>query len=131
MAQNSPQATDNLRTGGQILVDQLRIHGVERVFCVPGESYLAVLDAFVEHHPIGQQVRKERGAPRAERRGARDHEHRATFDVGMRRHEHGADLRPTQVDTATVLALTTDFQGCQLDGICYPPMRRSVATRRW
>jgi len=38
----------NLRTGGQILVEQLRIHGVERVFCVPGESYLAVLDAFVD-----------------------------------------------------------------------------------
>ncbi len=36
----------NLRTGGQILVDQLRIHGVDRVFCVPGESYLAALDAF-------------------------------------------------------------------------------------
>ncbi|MCW5579351.1 MAG: protein-disulfide reductase DsbD, partial [Dokdonella sp.] len=36
------------------------------------------------------------------------------------------DVVPTQVGTATVLALTTDFQGCQLDGICYPPMRRSV-----
>lgn len=35
----------NLRTGGQILVDQLKIHGVELAFCVPGESYLAVLDA--------------------------------------------------------------------------------------
>jgi acetolactate synthase-1/2/3 large subunit len=33
------------RSGGEILVDQLRIHGVERAFCVPGESYLAVLDA--------------------------------------------------------------------------------------
>ncbi|WMY11023.1 thiamine pyrophosphate-binding protein [Paraburkholderia phenoliruptrix] len=33
------------RTGGQILVDALRIHGVTRVFCIPGESYLAVLDA--------------------------------------------------------------------------------------
>lgn len=33
------------RTGGQILVDQLRVHGVDTVFCVPGESYLAVLDA--------------------------------------------------------------------------------------
>jgi acetolactate synthase-1/2/3 large subunit len=33
------------RTGGQILVDQLKIHGVDTVFCVPGESYLAVLDA--------------------------------------------------------------------------------------
>jgi acetolactate synthase-1/2/3 large subunit len=34
------------RSGGQVLVDALRIHGVERVFGVPGESYLAVLDAF-------------------------------------------------------------------------------------
>ena len=33
------------RTGGQILVDQLLIQGVERLSCVPGESYLAVLDA--------------------------------------------------------------------------------------
>jgi acetolactate synthase I/II/III large subunit len=35
----------NQRTGGQILVDQLKIHGVDLAFCVPGESYLAVLDA--------------------------------------------------------------------------------------
>jgi acetolactate synthase-1/2/3 large subunit len=33
------------RSGGQILVDQLLIQGVERATCVPGESYLAVLDA--------------------------------------------------------------------------------------
>src|SRR4051794_21868441 len=33
------------RTGGQILVDQLIKQGVERLTCVPGESYLAVLDA--------------------------------------------------------------------------------------
>jgi acetolactate synthase-1/2/3 large subunit len=33
------------RTGGQILVDQLLAQGVERATCVPGESYLAVLDA--------------------------------------------------------------------------------------
>jgi acetolactate synthase I/II/III large subunit len=33
------------RTGGQIVVDQLAIHSADRVFCVPGESYLAVLDA--------------------------------------------------------------------------------------
>lgn len=37
--------SSNLRTGGQILVDQLLIHGVDHVFCVPGESYLAALDA--------------------------------------------------------------------------------------
>jgi acetolactate synthase-1/2/3 large subunit len=33
------------RTAAKTLVDQLAIHGVDRVFCVPGESYLAVLDA--------------------------------------------------------------------------------------
>ena len=27
-------------TGGQILVDCLKVHGVELAFCVPGESYL-------------------------------------------------------------------------------------------
>jgi acetolactate synthase-1/2/3 large subunit len=37
--------TKQPRTGAQILVDQLRIHGVDTVYCVPGESYLAVLDA--------------------------------------------------------------------------------------
>ncbi|WP_166365769.1 thiamine pyrophosphate-binding protein [Pseudomonas akapageensis] len=36
------------RSGGQILVDALRIHGVKRAFCVPGESYLAVLDALYD-----------------------------------------------------------------------------------
>ncbi|MBP6012772.1 MAG: thiamine pyrophosphate-binding protein [Alphaproteobacteria bacterium] len=38
----------NLRTGGQILVDQLKIHGADLAFCVPGESYLAVLDALYD-----------------------------------------------------------------------------------
>jgi acetolactate synthase-1/2/3 large subunit len=33
------------RTAARILVDQLVIQGVDRVFCVPGESFLAVLDA--------------------------------------------------------------------------------------
>ena len=36
------------RTGARILIDQLLVHGVERVFCVPGESYLAVLDALYD-----------------------------------------------------------------------------------
>ena len=38
----------NLRTGAQILVDQLRIHGTDTIFCVPGESYLATLDALYD-----------------------------------------------------------------------------------
>ncbi|MBI1187605.1 MAG: thiamine pyrophosphate-binding protein [Alphaproteobacteria bacterium] len=33
------------QTGAQLLVDVLRAQGTERVFCVPGESYLSVLDA--------------------------------------------------------------------------------------
>ena len=33
------------RTGGQLLVDCLVAHGVDAVFCVPGESYLVVLNA--------------------------------------------------------------------------------------
>lgn len=37
----SPQG----RTGGQILVDALRIHGTDTAYCVPGESFLAVLEA--------------------------------------------------------------------------------------
>jgi len=38
----------NARTGGRILVDQLLIHGAELAFCVPGESYLDVLDALFD-----------------------------------------------------------------------------------
>ncbi|MDE0779944.1 MAG: thiamine pyrophosphate-binding protein [Alphaproteobacteria bacterium] len=37
-----------MRTGGQILVDALRLHGVDTVFCVPGESYLGALDALYD-----------------------------------------------------------------------------------
>ncbi|VVP52368.1 Acetolactate synthase isozyme 2 large subunit [Pseudomonas fluorescens] len=52
------------RSGGQILVDALRIHGVKRAFCVPGESYLAVLDAL---HDVQEEIdlvvcRQEGGA---------------------------------------------------------------------
>jgi acetolactate synthase-1/2/3 large subunit len=36
------------RTGGQLVVDQLAVHGVDLVFCVPGESYLPVLDALYD-----------------------------------------------------------------------------------
>jgi acetolactate synthase I/II/III large subunit len=34
------------RSGGQLLIDALKVHGVDMVFGVPGESYLAALDAF-------------------------------------------------------------------------------------
>ena len=50
------------RTGGQILVDQLLIHGVQQLFCVPGESYLAVLDALHDAHIAVTVCRQEGGA---------------------------------------------------------------------
>lgn len=37
-----------MRHGGKILVDQLALHGVRRVFSVPGESFLAVLDGLYD-----------------------------------------------------------------------------------
>ncbi len=39
------RSNDGTRTGGEILIDQLVLHGVQHAFCVPGESYLAALDA--------------------------------------------------------------------------------------
>ena len=47
------------RSGGQVLVDALRIHGVERVFGVPGESYLAALDAFHDMPPMVARLEVE------------------------------------------------------------------------
>jgi acetolactate synthase-1/2/3 large subunit len=38
----------NERHGGRLLVDQLVVHGVDRAFTVPGESFLPVLDGFYD-----------------------------------------------------------------------------------
>src|SRR5471030_1601059 len=54
------RANDGTRTGGEILIDQLVIHGVQHVFCVPGESYLAALDAFYDR-PINLTVCRQEG----------------------------------------------------------------------
>jgi acetolactate synthase-1/2/3 large subunit len=56
------RAKDNMRTAAEVLVDQLRIHGVRHVFCVPGESYLAVLDAFHDSDLAVTVCRQEGGA---------------------------------------------------------------------
>jgi acetolactate synthase-1/2/3 large subunit len=37
------------RGGGRLLADQLALHGVDLAFCVPGESYLPVLDGLYDH----------------------------------------------------------------------------------
>ncbi len=59
---SSSAPTASLRTGGQILVQQLLVHGVQQLFCVPGESYLAVLDALHDAHIAVTVCRQEGGA---------------------------------------------------------------------
>ncbi|MEO6199270.1 MAG: thiamine pyrophosphate-binding protein [Sphingomicrobium sp.] len=49
------------RTGGQILVDQLRLQGCDRIFTVPGESFLAVLDALHDAPEIDLVVCRQEG----------------------------------------------------------------------
>ncbi len=55
---------DNLRMGGRLLADQLRIQGVDTVFCVPGESYLGLLDGLFDHREAIKVIctRHEAGA---------------------------------------------------------------------
>src|SRR5881227_2608787 len=58
----SMRGKDNMRSGGEVLVDQLIAHGVQHVFCVPGESYLAALDAFYDRPVTVTVCRQEGGA---------------------------------------------------------------------
>jgi acetolactate synthase-1/2/3 large subunit len=55
------QATPTPRTGGRILVDQLLIQGCDRIFTVPGESFLAVLDALHDVPAIETVVCRQEG----------------------------------------------------------------------
>ena len=49
------------RTGGRILVDQLVIQGADRIFTVPGESFLAVLDALHDVPAIETIICRQEG----------------------------------------------------------------------
>jgi len=51
-----------MKTGGQLVVEALEANGVERVYCVPGESYLAVLDALHDSRIETIVCRQEGGA---------------------------------------------------------------------
>ena len=51
-----------MRHGGEILVEALRAHGVSRVFSVPGESFLSVLDGLHESGIENVVCRQEGGA---------------------------------------------------------------------
>ena len=49
------------RTGGRILVDQLHLHGVDMAFGVPGESYLAILDALHDTPELRYVICRQEG----------------------------------------------------------------------
>ncbi|MDH5750577.1 MAG: thiamine pyrophosphate-binding protein, partial [Rhodospirillales bacterium] len=42
------KTTGTQRTGGRMIVESLLGHGVDTVFCVPGESYLEIMDALYD-----------------------------------------------------------------------------------
>ncbi len=49
------------QTGARLLVETLVANGVDRAFCVPGESYLAVLDAMVDAPGIDLVICRQEG----------------------------------------------------------------------
>ncbi|MCB1491512.1 MAG: thiamine pyrophosphate-binding protein [Rhodobiaceae bacterium] len=55
-------ATTGAVTGGRLIVEGLEAQGVERLFCVPGESYLNVLDALADSTIHTVVARQEGGA---------------------------------------------------------------------
>ena len=60
-----------MRNGGQLLVECLVALGATRAFGVPGESYLAVLDALPWTKVENAQVVREKGHGRQETRTIR------------------------------------------------------------
>jgi acetolactate synthase-1/2/3 large subunit len=54
-------SNSNLANGGRILVDQLVAEGADRIFGVPGESYLAVLDALHDTPEITYHLCRQEG----------------------------------------------------------------------
>jgi acetolactate synthase-1/2/3 large subunit len=53
-----------VKTGGELVVDAMLYHGIDTVFCVPGDSHLPILDAL---HDVGDRIslitcRHEHGA---------------------------------------------------------------------
>ena len=64
-----PQANESSSTGpelvprrrGRVIADALRILGVDRIFCVPGESHLDILDALHDMREIEVVTTKHAG----------------------------------------------------------------------
>ena len=55
--------TSQPRSGAEVLIDALELNSVERIFCIPGESFLAALDALYDRSGISLVIcRNEGGA---------------------------------------------------------------------
>ena len=52
---------NNSRTGGQVLIDALAINYVDRIFSIPGESFLAALDALHDKPQIELTTCRQEG----------------------------------------------------------------------
>ena len=50
-----------MRHGGKVLIEQLEAEGVDTIFCVPGESYLAALDALHDSNRIRTIICRQEG----------------------------------------------------------------------
>src|ERR1700738_3939699 len=62
MTDDRPHSAATKGTGGEILMQALRRQGVDRVYCVPGESYLPVLDALHDMSDIAVVSARHEGA---------------------------------------------------------------------
>ncbi len=51
-----------MQSGGQILIEHLRLNGTQRIFTVPGESFIAALDALHDAHGIDVIACRHEGA---------------------------------------------------------------------
>ena len=56
-----------MTTVGEALISLLEAHGVDKIFCVPGESYLGLTDALTDVPSIGLVVCRHEGGGRHER----------------------------------------------------------------
>ena len=50
-----------MKTGGELIVECLEAQGVDRIFCVPGESYLAALDGLHDASAIKTVICRQEG----------------------------------------------------------------------
>src|SRR5450631_1532261 len=50
-----------MRHAGKVLIEQLEAEGVDTIFCVPGESYLAALDGLHDSNRIRTIVCRQEG----------------------------------------------------------------------